>query len=110
MNNTKSPEFQKFLGRQLRKISYMWAPRNEALRAAKVSWGKYKCAECKEIYQRKEVAIDHIEPVIATSGFENWDVYISRLFCPIENFQVLCKPCHKIKTTEENAERRALRK
>jgi hypothetical protein len=39
-------------------------------------------------------------------GFVGWDVYIDRMFCEIENLQVLCKPCHKIKTDQEKLERK----
>lgn len=106
MNDINSPDFRKFLSRQLRKVSYMWAPRNEALRLAKVSWGKYTCASCDQVHQKKDIAIDHIHPVCPVTGFEGWDVEISRLFCPIEGFQILCKDCHKVKTTHENNLRR----
>lgn len=100
-------EFQKFLMRQLRKISYLWAPRNQALQRAKVSWGKYKCRACQEIYPRKEIAIDHIKPVVdPAQGFITWDDHIARLFCDINGFQILCKECHKEKTNRENAIRR----
>lgn len=106
MNDISSPEFRKFLSRQLRRTSYMWAPRTEALKAAKVAWGKYTCAHCNEIHQKKDIAIDHVDPVCPVTGFAGWDVEIARLFCVVEGFQILCKPCHKIKTTSENAERR----
>lgn len=106
INDVKSQEFYKFLDRQLRRLSYMWGPRNEALRAAKVSYGKYLCAECDTVFQKNQTHLDHIEPVVPLTGFISWDVHIERLFCARENFQVLCKPCHKKKTAEENAQRR----
>lgn len=95
------PRFKTFLMRFLRKASYMWPARNEALRDAKVSWGRYKCAECHEIYQKKDIDIDHVNPVIDVKGFDSWDNVIARLFCEREGFQILCKPCHKIKTKDE---------
>ena len=110
MASEVDPDLKKLLSRKLRQICYMWAPRTEALRAAKVGWGKYVCADCLETCPRKEVAIDHIEPVVPVTGWVNWDDEINRLFCKKEGFQILCKPCHKIKTNKENAERRIHRK
>lgn len=46
------------------------------------------------------VQIDHITPIAINS--ESWDDYINRLLCPVEELQVLCKACHKIKTKEES--------
>ena len=109
MKPSKTPDFQKFMIRQLRKIGYMWTPRNEALKLAKVEYGVYACGHCKGHFNRKDLAIDHIEPVIAISGFNGWDEYIDRLFCAVENFQVLCKACHKTKTNIENTERRRIK-
>ncbi len=64
---------------------------------------QYRCKMCANKFKSTEVQVDHIIPVIdPTAGFENWNKYMSRLFCDIENLQVLCKPCHVIKTNREN--------
>lgn len=39
-----------------------------------------------------------------------WDEVVDRTWCDEANLQVLCKPCHKIKSKEENKERRAIKK
>lgn len=66
----------------------------------------YRCAMCSGEFVAKEVQVDHIEPVVdPTEGFVSWEAYIDRMFCEEENLQVLCKPCHKIKTAEERKER-----
>lgn len=67
----------------------------------------YKCACCTEEFTLKEIEVDHIEPVIPETGFNTWDEFIERLFCPAENLQVLCKTCHKKKSKEENNKRKA---
>ena len=62
----------------------------------------YQCAKCKCEFTSKDVEVDHIKPVIdPKKGFKSWDEYINRLFCTEDNLQVLCKPCHKIKTNKE---------
>lgn len=63
---------------------------------------------------KSEVAVDHIEPVIPTTGWVSWDDYLNRLHHG--KLQVLCnfkglrdgkKSCHAIKTQLENRERKA---
>jgi 5-methylcytosine-specific restriction endonuclease McrA len=96
-----------WLKAQLRRVHHKWIPRSEAKKLARVSRGKYKCAHCKDLYGPKDIAVDHIEPVIEVSkGFMGWDEYINRLFLPIKGYQILCKKCHNIKTQEENIIRR----
>ena len=85
---------------------WSWSPmKREALLRARVGrWvdDKNKCEWCGKIYSRKEISVDHISPVVKPEmGFENWDTYIKRLFCPSEYLAVLCKPCHTDKTKEE---------
>lgn len=64
------------------------------------------CAGCKQGFPKKEVHIDHIEPVGKQP--REWDDYPNfyrRLFCPASNLQGLCKSCHKAKTAKEAKER-----
>lgn len=97
------PTFVKGL---LRRGTFHWRARTEAMTAARVERGKYKCSECSDLFGPKEVALDHILPVVDPKvGFTTWDDYISRLFCPAEGFQVLCHGCHDVKTLIEDAMR-----
>jgi 5-methylcytosine-specific restriction endonuclease McrA len=67
----------------------------------------YKCAKCKKLFSASNVQVDHISPVVDPKvGFKTWDVYISRLYCTIENLQVMCKPCHSKKSKKEKSERK----
>ena len=102
----KGRQFQLWLIAHLRRIHYRWPARNEATNLSKVSRGKYKCAECEEVFGPKEIQRDHIEPVQNVDGFDGWDALIDRLFCPVDGYQILCKPCHHAKSAEENKERR----
>ena len=88
----------------LRRATYQWKPRNQALVNARVERGRYKCSMCEELFRSTEVQIDHIEPVIdPRKGFTTWDDYIERLFCPVEKFQILCTVCHEQKTRIEDS-------
>jgi len=66
----------------------------------------YKCAKCKGLFVNKDVQVDHKSPVVDPAvGFVDWDTFINRLYCPIKNLQVLCTPCHKVKTAKERIKR-----
>src|SRR6266850_2975995 len=99
--------FNAWMRNILRRSFFRWYQRSEAVKMARVDRGLYRCANCLKIVRNKEFAVDHINPVVDTKlGFQNWDVYINRLFCVKENLQILCKPCHQIKCNVEKAERK----
>ena len=82
----------------LRRIYRWWGPRKEILVKAQRGF-KYQCNACNELFDKKLVQVDHIKEVIDPEiGFIGFDNYIERLFCPMENLQVLCIFCHKAKT------------
>jgi len=104
--------WRSFVISALRSATRRYPPRNKALKAAFVKRqiskksGRlamhYKCAMCKKLYTSTDIQIDHILPVVdPQQGFVSWDVYINRMYCEQENFQVLCKPCHLKKTKKE---------
>lgn len=77
---------------------------------------RYRCAVCSELFQQKNVAVDHIKPVIPLHRHE-LSMGISDIahgiYCHINNLQVICstrikdlpkgeRSCHYIKTQEEN--------
>ncbi len=106
--------YTSFIKSALRGASWKWGPIQECLRNARVKRGWYKCACCGETVPStlpppegkkrriKNAIVDHIEPVIDPAvGFTTWDSFISRLFCEIDGFQVLCNKCHLEKTQEE---------
>lgn len=108
--------FNSFIKGGLRSISQRWPPRFKVLNAACVGtkvnkktgrFAKhYKCACCGHEFPAKDVVVDHIESVVPLTGFTTWDVVIERMFCEAEGLQILCKPCHKLKTAEERLQRK----
>jgi len=69
----------------------------------------HRCEECNDCFMASEMQADHISPVVPLTGFDSWDGVIGRLFCEAASYQALCKPCHKIKSGEENKERRRIK-
>ena len=101
--------------------------RKEVLMAARIEKPKYKkdgtrakkdsvfytCNSCGKLIKSTEIQVDHIEPVIPVNMAAidlSWEEVEARLFCDKSNLQVLCKKCHKIKSTEENKLRRENKK
>lgn len=101
-----------------------WPVKYAALKAAAVgkqvnkSTGRqamhFECALCLKAFPQKEVKVDHIDTVVPLEGFENaeeypfgydWNSIVDRLFCELDGFQVLCKPCHDTKSNRERTVR-----
>lgn len=98
----KLPNRVTFAKGALRRASLSWAPISEARRLARKERGLYLCAMCKELFKAKEVQVDHRNPVIdVKEGWQNWDTYIERLFCDVDQLDVLCTTCHDVKSAHE---------
>lgn len=75
-------------------------------RVFKLYW---KCAKCEKWFRdEKELEVDHIIEVGSFNG--DWNEYIERLYCEIENLQALCIICHSKKTSGYNAAMKFKRK
>lgn len=108
--------FTSFVKSALRSASQRWPPKYQTLSKACVGQktnpasGRlakfYKCNKCKDDFPAKNVEVNHIIPVVPVDGFDSWDAVIYRLFCEEDGLEVVCKPCHKLITKEENQERK----
>lgn len=68
------------------------------------------CDNCGIIEAAYAMEVDHKLPVVPVdTPFENmgWDEFIERLWCDIDNLQVLCETCHDVKSSAENKLRKA---
>lgn len=103
----KRSNLKSFIINALRRATYRWSPRNDALKTSRKERGLYECASCKEFFKNKEICLDHITPVVdPKTGFTTWDDYIEKMFPEKEGFQVLCKRCHDVKTGLEDEMRK----
>ena len=108
--------FNSFVKSALRSASQRWPPKQSCLSEActgtkvNIKTGRmakhYKCNQCDGEFPAKDVEVNHIIPVVPIEGFDNWDNVIKRLFCEKSGLEVVCKPCHKLITKEENATRK----
>lgn len=131
MEDQIDSQFKGRIKSTLRKLSYSWKPQQEVRKEAKRAAATFECAECgywcyegksEANYQKlladnpdvgikkESVKEDHIVPIVDVEvGFVDWNTYIDRMFCPKENYQILCKSCHDVKTKAENQLRKKYR-
>jgi 5-methylcytosine-specific restriction endonuclease McrA len=106
-----------FIKGGIRTLSRRWPPRYESLNLALIgkrldpATGKmsnrYKCAACGDMFKQADVQVDHIDPVVSVEGgFIDWNIYIKRMYCEVDGFQVLCSQCHNVKTQNERKKRK----
>lgn len=109
--------FHSFIKSALRRASVRWPPISRVRKKSWVKRGVYKCAGYKKSAHNVPVSfmrndkrvnniyVDHIKPVVPTTGFVSWDNTIQLLFCEDEDLQVLCYDCHNNKTSDERGSR-----
>ena len=94
----------------LRAGSLKYASRYAALAKAKhpkpkATLGRHRveffCAACKGSFEGKNVEVDHIERAGSLRCYEDLAGFVERLYCESSGLQVLCKPCHKLKTAQD---------
>lgn len=103
-----------FIKAKIRFASLKWPPRSDSLKLAKKGVNQYECAMCNGLFERKKVQIDHVESVVPIDndwpyGYIDWNIYLPRLFCDVDGFQILCEACHSSKSQMEDAMRAGFR-
>ena len=100
-----------WLRSQLRRASLRWKPRADALKEARRPYTgenkrrkwEYQCSVCGEWCNGKDVQADHIKPCGTLTCYDDLPKFVERLFCEVDGFRVLCKPCHLDITNKERA-------
>jgi hypothetical protein len=95
----------------LRRAFRFWKPAVAALHAARIAskgprgrkW-LFLCADCKKLFPRKGVQIDHVEPCGTLTSFDHLPDFIRRLTPEDPNaYAVRCTACHQKKTNAERS-------
>jgi 5-methylcytosine-specific restriction endonuclease McrA len=99
--------YWQYIRSSLRRAWSRYPPKYEALAKSRrpshrkgLKW-EYQCKECSNWFKGTEVQVDHILPAGSLRSFDECGIFIDRLFCTSDNLQVLCKPCHALKTKSE---------
>lgn len=109
----KAPNKNKyaFAKNAIRRASRFWYAMKEVEEKHRVSRGVYFCGSCNEHFKKQEMQKDHIAPVVPTDGnLAGMDAFIENCLCDTENMQMLCIPCHKLKSGIEQTLRAEARK
>ncbi len=101
--------FWSFIRSALRQKSRYWKPISEAKVNARRPYKgplkrqkfEYQCNHCKDWFPEKKINVDHICPAGSLNSAQNLPDFIERLFCEVDNLQVLCETCHNAKTKSE---------
>lgn len=101
--------FWSFIRSALRQKSRWWKPITECKLKAKRAYKgtnkrqkfEYQCASCKQWFPEKQINVDHIKPAGSLNCAQDLPGFVERLFCEIDNLQVLCEKCHDVKTKLE---------
>jgi 5-methylcytosine-specific restriction endonuclease McrA len=103
--------FWSFIRSTLRQKSRWWKPIGQAKMKARRGCVKcapkqkyeYQCAHCKQWFKDKDVNVDHITPAGSLRSANDLAGFIERLFCEVDNLQILCNVCHNKKTQDEKS-------
>ncbi len=108
-NTMTEAAFWSWLRSALRQRSRWWKPIGEAKKLARRAYKgvnkrqkwEYKCATCTHFFKSDDVNVDHIVPAGTLKKYSDLPGFVERLFCEVDNLQILCNPCHNIKTKKE---------
>ena len=101
--------FWSFIRSALRQKSRWWKPILQCKQKAKRPYKgplkrqrwEYQCNECKNWFPDKKINVDHIVPAGTLKCANDLPGFVERLFCEVDNLQVLCSNCHDKKTKSE---------
>ncbi len=98
----------------LRKAFQWWEPIRRCKLAARTPYigdskqrkWSFECAHCHKLFKGQETNVDHVVPLGSLNSLDDLPGFIGRLTAEEETaYQLLCKPCHQIKTNNERAKR-----
>lgn len=85
----------------IRRIWFYSPLRREAMNRTKEGQ-YYRCQKCRGLHEK--IQVDHKVPAVdPEKGWQGYDLFITNMFCPIDELQNLCESCHSKKTIKERA-------
>jgi 5-methylcytosine-specific restriction endonuclease McrA len=101
--------FWSFIRSGLRQKSRFWKPITQCKMSNRRTYKgplkrqkfEYQCAECSQWFPEKKINVDHIIPAGSLRCANDLPGFVERLFCEIDNLQILCSTCHNVKTQNE---------
>ncbi len=108
-NTMTNSQFVAFILSGLRRLTKYWKPKlDKMLEGRRPYTGtdkrtkyEYQCATCKQWFKKSGIEMDHISNCGGLKDIADVPRWIEQAFCEKEGYQILCKPCHLIKTQQE---------
>ena len=98
MATRKTPGYHKALAR----TKYVIYPLKKDGTPADKYENRWTCEQCSVSDLKKaDIELDHTVPIALAESLEDW---VDRLFCDESSYQILCKPCHKVKSSKDKSE------
>jgi 5-methylcytosine-specific restriction endonuclease McrA len=105
--------FWSFIRSALRQKSRFWKPISECKMKARRAYKgpnkrqkyEYQCNVCKNWFIEKKINVDHIIPAGSLNSSKDLPGFVERLFCEVQDLQVLCEVCHNKKTKTDKNEK-----
>ena len=105
--------FWSFIRSSLRQKSRFWKPITQCKMKSRRAYKgplkrqkfEYQCKECSNWFPDKQINVDHIIPAGTLRSANDLPGFVERLFCEVDNLQVLCETCHNKKTQDEKSKR-----
>ena len=105
--------FWSFIRSTLRQKSRFWKPILQCkMNARRLYKGtnkrqkyEYQCNMCKNWFIEKKINVDHVVPAGTLTTAQDLPGFVERLFCEVDNLQVLCEKCHDKKTKADKHEK-----
>lgn len=103
--------FWSFIRSALRQKSRWWKPITQCKMKSRRAYKgpnkrqkfEYQCKNCSKWFPDKKINVDHIIPAGSLQCAADLPGFVERLFCEIDNLQVLCSDCHNKKTQHEKS-------
>lgn len=101
--------FWSFIRSGLRQKSRFWKPITECKMKSRRAYKgpnkrqkfEYQCNICKQWFAEKHINVDHIQPAGSLNCANDLPGFVTRLFCEVDNLQVLCIQCHDTKSKDD---------
>jgi len=105
--------FWSFIRSALRQKSRFWKPITQCKMKSRRAYKgplkrqkfEYQCKECLNWFPDKKINVDHILPAGSLRCANDLPGFVERLFCEVDNLQVLCEICHNKKTQDEKSKK-----
>jgi 5-methylcytosine-specific restriction endonuclease McrA len=87
-------------------MSLRWPPKSEVKMSHRRKYKgenkrqqfEYQCNRCDQWFSDKEIEVHHRQECGELKSYSDLPLFVNRLFCSVDGFEILCKKCHNKET------------